>query len=141
VASELRARVRKHITRLTDVPPPARSAGDLRIRAESIRLAWETEQAVQAEAERKRREKEAEHARRARMASLELRGDDVWRELETEIERRNPPGYDKAAEILFDLRAIAEEKGETKDFARRLDAIRGRHAGKWRFIERLETLG
>lgn len=140
VASELRARVRRRLAPATGSRPLARSAGELRDRAETIRLAWENEQAAQAEAERKRLEEEAERARRARIDSLRRRGESVWRELETEIERRNAPGYDKAAEMLFDLRTIAEEKGSTKKFAARLDEIRERHAGKRRFIERLEKL-
>ncbi len=69
------------------------------------------------------------------------RGEGVWREVETEIERRNSAAYDKAASLLLDLRAIAEERGTIEDFAGRLRLIRERHARKGRFIERLAAIG
>jgi hypothetical protein len=69
------------------------------------------------------------------------RGESVWREIEAEIERRNASGYDKALGLLMDLQAIAGERGLTEDFNRRLRAIRQRHAGKGKFIERLKALG
>ncbi|NJO53735.1 MAG: hypothetical protein HC829_01865, partial [Bacteroidales bacterium] len=94
-----------------------------------------------AAAERKRRDEEAERARCARLATIERRGESVWQEIEAEIERRNATGYDKAATLLADLRAIAETKGSTETFTRRLRTIRERHARKERFIERLKKLG
>lgn len=68
---------------------------------------------------------------------LARRGEDVWREIETEIARRNASGYDKAAALLLDLRMIAQEAGTIAEFAHRLRAIRERHIRKERFIERL----
>ena len=43
--------------------------------------------------------------------------------------------------VLHDLRALADEGGTTPDFARRLAAIRERHARKGRFLERLAGIG
>jgi hypothetical protein len=119
----------------------ARTVGQLRARADAIRRARERAQADKAAAERKRREDEAERSRRARLDAVIRRGESVWREIEAEIERRSATGYDKAAGLLFDLRAIAEEKDATEDFVRRLQMIRERHARKERFIERLAKLG
>jgi uncharacterized Zn finger protein len=79
-------------------------------------------------------------ARRARIDAVALRGASVWQEVETEIERRNAPGYDKAASLLLDLRTIAEMRGTLVEFGRRLCEIRERHAQKRRFIDRLEKL-
>lgn len=92
-------------------------------------------------AERKRREADAERLRRTRLGAIVRRGESAWREIDAEIERRNAAGYDRAASLLVDLRAIAAEKGETKSFDRRLQTIRARQARKWRFIERLKRLG
>ena len=92
-------------------------------------------------AEQKRREEEAQRARRARLDAIVRRGESVWREIETEIERRNAAGYDEAVSLLLDLQAIAKEKGALEDFIRRLQEIRGRHARKERLIERLAKLG
>ena len=119
----------------------ARSVGELRGRAEEIGRERERVQAQKAAAEQKRREHEAARLRRTRLDGIARRGESVWREIETEIERRNAAGYDKAAGLLLDLQAIAEEEGEAKSFARRLQTIRERHAHKKRFIERVMQIG
>ncbi|MER8526098.1 hypothetical protein [Mesorhizobium sp. M0134] len=141
VENELRAFVRNRSMLKVSVGSPMatvpRSAGELRARAEAIRQARERAQEEQREAERKRQAAEEARARRIRLDALSRRGESVWREVESEIERRNPPGYDEAASLLLDLKAIAEECGTTHDFARRLQAIRVRHIHKRRFIERL----
>ena len=142
VGSELRALVRHRLTSATDAPAvAARTVGDLRARAEAIRHVRERAVAEKAAAEQKRREEEAQRARRARLDAIVRRGESVWREIETEIERRNAAGYDEAASLLLDLQAISKEKGTLEDFIRRLQEIRGRHARKERLIERLEKLG
>ncbi len=142
VTSELRAFVRDRLMSELDGPPlAARTVGDLRARADAIRLARERAQADKAAAERKRREEEAERVRRARLVAIAQRGESVWREIETEIERRNARSYERAAGLLLDLRAIAAESSATDEFARRLKSIRERHARKERFIERLAQLG
>jgi uncharacterized Zn finger protein len=65
----------------------------------------------------------------------------VWREIEQEIERRNPAGYDNAVSLLSDVKALAIEEGSREDFDRRLGAIRARHEKKAKFIERLGKFG
>ena len=60
----------------------------------------------------------------------------TWQDVKVEIERRNPRGYDKAASLLFDLRALADERGTMPEITRRLAMIRDRLAGKGRFLER-----
>ena len=142
VASELRSFVRQRLMSDIDAPPvAARTVGQLRTRAEAIRQARERAQAEKIAAEQRRREEEAERSRRARLDAISRRGESVWREIDTEIERRNATGYDKAASLLIDLRAVSEEKGTREDFVRRLREIRDRHARKERFIERLAKLG
>jgi hypothetical protein len=141
VGNELRALVRQRLTP-TDTPAvPVRTVGDLRARAKAIRQARERAMAEKAAAERKRREEETERSRRARLDVIARRGESVWRQIETEIERRNATGYDRATSLLLDLRAISQEKGAPEDFLRRLQEIRNRHARKERLIERLAKLG
>jgi hypothetical protein len=142
LAAELRAEIRDRLATETGAPPVvARTVGELRARARAIGLAREQEAAEKLAAERKRHAKEAEKARRARLDAILRRGETVWHEIETEIERRNPNGYDKAASLLLDLQAVADERGTTPDFAARLRAIRERHARKERFLERLAKIG
>jgi hypothetical protein len=89
---------------------------ELRARAEAIEGERERARAESEAAERKRMEEEAERSRRARLDGIIRQGERVWSEIDAEIERRSAVGYDKAAGLLFDLRVIAEEKGETEDF-------------------------
>lgn len=133
--SEWQAGVRN---RLTDASPTAaRTVGELRSRARAIRLARERAKVEKAAAECRRRADEAERARSVRLDAIARRGEDVWREIETEIERRNASGYDKAAALLLDLRTVAEEAGTIAEYARRLRTIRECHARKERLLERL----
>jgi hypothetical protein len=141
VAAELRAKVRDPMAGDADAPPiAARTVGELRARAAAIGLAREQAAAKQLAAEHKKRVEEAEKARQTRLLAIARRGEGVWREVEAEIERRNAAGYDKAAEFLLDLQAVAEERGTIEDFLRRLHAIRKKHVRKERFIERLAAL-
>jgi hypothetical protein len=142
VASELRTLVRRRLMSERETPhAAARTADELRERADAFRLARDRAEAEKAEAARQRLARETERARRARLDAIARRGHGIWDEIEAEIERLNASGYDKAAGLLIDLGAIAEEKGTTEDFARRLGVIRERHAQKARFIERLAQLG
>ena len=140
VAAELRASVRKG--RETGGSATAqRTVGELRARADAIRLARERAAADKAAAERQRQADAAEQVRHARLEALLRRGESAWREVEDEIERRNSTSYDKAAALLSDLRLLAEKLGTTDEFHRRLHAIRDRHARKERFIGRLAAIG
>ncbi len=140
VAAELRAMVRDRQPG-SSVSPDARTAGDLRSRALAIRFARERAEADTAAAEQRRLATEEAKALQARLASTAYRGESVWREIEAEIEKRNAAGYDRATNLLLDLRMIAEERGATEDFVRRFRTIRERHARKGSLIKRLSRIG
>ena len=142
VAAEVRSRVREAVA-----PGAGESrerhgtVADLRARAAAIRRERETAAAEQREAERRRQAELEEKARRVRLSALAARGAaSVWREVETEIERRNAAGYKRAVHLLRDLRALAEEDGSAKEFSDRVRSLRDRHERKRRFIERLAGL-
>lgn len=138
VAAELKRRVRDN----NPLPAAHRTAGTLRMRAKEIAAARERADVARLEAERRRQAAEAEKARRARLELLKQRGaSSVWREIEQEIERRNPAGYDNAVSLLSDVQVLALEEGNRDDFDRRLGSIRARHVKKAKFIERLSKLG
>ena len=127
IALELRAKVRNRMAVGTDSTPiVARTVGELRARARALGLAREDAAAEKLAAEQKRRLEEAEKARQSRLVIIARRGESVWREVEAEIERRSSAGYDKAAKLLLDLQAVAEERGAMADFEQRLRAIRER---------------
>jgi hypothetical protein len=139
VAMELRAKVRDCM--VTTAPPvAARTVGELRARALAIGTIREQVAAAKVAAEQKRQTEEAGKARQARLLAIARRAEGVWREVESEIERRNAGAYDKAALLLMDLRAVAEERETLPDFEKRLRAIRDRHARKERFIDRLAKI-
>lgn len=141
MSAELRATIRARLEPETTISPDAlRTAGDLQTRAEDIRLARERAEAELAEAQRRLHAEAVEKARDVRLEALRQRGENVWGEVETEIARRNPAGYDKAAALLSDLSVLAEREGSSEEFRLRLHSIRERHAGKGRFIERLDLL-
>jgi hypothetical protein len=137
VAAELRNRVRNKNLALAK----QRTAGMLQMRAKEIAEARERAEAERREADRRRQAAEAEKACRTRLKILKQRGVSVWREIEQEIERRNPSGYDKAINLLCDLQALAIEEESQHDFSQRLASIRARHEKKGKFIERLSKLG
>lgn len=137
VAAELKRRIRKDTARSSAARRTARA---LRMRAGEIAEARERAEAARREAERRREAKKAEKARRVRIDVLKRRGESVWREIEEEIERRNPAAYERAMVLLADLQVIAAEQGRQDEFSRRLAAIHTRHEKKGKFIERLNRL-
>ncbi|HEY0270245.1 MAG TPA: hypothetical protein VGC10_04565 [Sphingomonas sp.] len=141
VANELRALVRKRLSPgfLID-KNGLRTAGMIRDRAKAILGARQRAAAAKAAAERQQREKETAKAQRARLAALVSRGDEVWSEIETEVERRNAAGYDRAMSLLVDLRMLADEHGSTKAFVARLENLHRQHTMKRRFVERSKSL-
>jgi hypothetical protein len=142
VAAELRATVRKGRDRQTGTSlTPPRTVGELRLRADAIRLARERAEEDEVAEERRRQADAAEKAYQTRLETIRRRGESIWREVEDEIERRNSASYDKAATLLSDLGALAEKQGAIDEFLRRLNAILERHARKERFIERLAAIG
>ena len=138
VAAELRVRVRR--TPIKSAISTPRTAGELRMAVQARRDARLRAKVEKEAAEQKRREAEAERHRRDRLAALERDGERAWSRLEVEIEQRSEKSYERAAFVLFDLAALAAEKGEDAAFRRKLDDLRARHARKGRLLARLAHL-
>ena len=140
VAAEIRGKVRAAAATTDDSVTGHRTVAALRTRATEIREQAAAAEAARIEAERQRRARAAEQERRARLLVVRRRGAAAWREVETEIEKRNAGGYDRALELLLDLRALAQEDGTLAAFSDRVHSLRDRHSRKPRFIERLQQL-
>ncbi len=141
LAEVLRRRIREAVSPAGGAERAAlRTVSELRQRAAAIRERREAAEAERRELERLRLEREAAEARRARLVALRRRGESAWREVEEEIGRRNASGYDRAAALLFDLKALAEENGAVAAFGDRLSDLRLRHSRKSQFVKRLEGL-
>lgn len=141
VGAELRRMVRGKAPAAVSAAAPARTAAALLARAVACRAEREHAEAARAEAKARAAQAKAEAARRARVAVLAERGPAVWEEVEADINRRNAPGYDRAAELLADLHQVAAEAGTGAAYTARIRAFRVRHAAKVRFLERISGLG
>ncbi len=140
--TDLRAGLRARLaTSAPADPAPRRTVADLHARTAEVRQARERAEAEAAAKAKRRQEEAARKAQRLRVDALAERGGDVWDEIEAEIERRNAGGYNRAVEMLADLQIVAREAGTAAAFARRMEGIRGRHASKKRFMERIEGIG
>ena len=142
VAAEVQSKVRfAQYTAIGQAKVRLRTVKEIRQRALVVREEREAKRAERREAERLRKAKEAEIARRARLDAVRRRGARVWDEVERDIGYRNGVGYDRAATLLADLKVLAEEAGAVAAFAKRVQAIKNRHSRKWRFLERLRERG
>lgn len=142
VAAEVKSRVEKSLSSSEDSNAKSglRTVSELRARASEIRKARKDAEARRREEERLRHERFEKEKRRVRLRDLRLRGEEVWRDIEKEINRKNVSAYDSAVALISDLRTIAEEDGASDAFSSRLDSLRSRHSRKGRFLERLDSL-
>ena len=106
-----------------------------RLRAKQRRLA------AQAAKERERQTRTEAQARKRRLEDIASRNSAVWKQVSACIEKRTPKGYDRAVELLSDLKDAAAIANRTGEFDQRLEDLRERHAGKPSLIRRLEQAG
>ncbi len=142
VATEIKSRVSEAVS--SEFPSARtgfRTVSELRARAREIRREREAAAAERREARRLESERRKEQERRARLDSLRLCGEDVWQDIENEINRRDVSAYDRAVALISDLRTLAQEDGALDAFSSRLDSLRLRHERKGRFMERLDRPG
>ena len=141
VANELRLMVRNRSKPTSpDRTGVLRTAGQLLNRTIAVGIERAQAEAERLAAQERQRITQARMAQRARLIAIAAEGEKIWRDLETEIERRNASGYEKAVALLVDLAALADQRGTSAEFDARLDAIKQRHSGKSRFIQRLSVL-
>jgi hypothetical protein len=97
--------------------------------------------AQKAAEEKARRAREAEIARGKHLDKLAGKEPELWNQINDLIATKQPKKYDRAVELLIDLRDLAVRKGKTKEFRARLDALRAFHVQKPSLIERLRKAG
>ncbi|MEP7273146.1 MAG: hypothetical protein ABI882_16725 [Acidobacteriota bacterium] len=117
-----------------------RTAGELLTAANAK---FEERQRVQRE---KRDQEEAarvraeEAAREKYLESLAGREEGVWAEIEFLIAKKQQGTYQRAVELVIDLRDV-EERTKEDDFHTRLEELWNRHIRKFAFVERLRKAG
>ena len=124
-----------------DDPAGRRTAAELRRAAAQRAETRRRLEAAQRAAERARRDREAAAARAKYRDELAGREEDTWRQVAALIETKRPADYDRAVQLLKDLRDLSARSGQTDAFAARLRPLRDRHAKKVTFLERLDRVG
>jgi hypothetical protein len=92
------------------------------------------------EPRRRPAEREAAAARAKYLDGLVGREPALWIEVEDLVATKLPRSYDRAVEILVDLRDLAARR-KGGDFLLRLTALRQAHERKRSFLERLRKAG
>ncbi len=104
-----------------------------RVAAERVRA-----ERKEAERERARRERAEAAARERRLADLSEREEESWRRVDELAAQKTAGAYDEAVRLLLDLRELALRDGRKDDADARTAAVRERHGGKRRFLERVD---
>lgn len=153
LAAELFRRFRRETSEGFDrerVSSPCRTVADL-TRAADARSSERRKIAAEKEAAAKEhREREAARARACYLDSLTGLAPTLWQEIDHLVASRQPKNYDRAVEILVDLRELAArgprantltEFVDQAAFQVRIDAFRARHARKPSLVKRLREVG
>ncbi len=118
-----------------------RTVGDLLHAAEDLTEKRRELAAKKAAEQKARRAREAEIARSKHLDAIVGKEPELWNQIETLIATKQPKNYDRAVELLVDLRDLAAREGKTEDFGARLDALRASQVRKPSLIERLRKAG
>jgi hypothetical protein len=98
-------------------------------------------EAERAAEERARREREAAEARERRLTQLAKEKAEAWRRVDALVATKRPAAYDKAVELLRDLRELGEREGRAAEVESRVQILREEHARKQSFLRRLGQTG
>ncbi len=95
--------------------------------------------AERAAKERAVRDREQAAARAKDLDDLARREPAAWREVEALIATKRPKDYDRAVELLVDLRDLAGRSGRTAEAEARILGLRQRHSNKPSLLKRFDT--
>ena len=115
--------------------------GELRAAASARAENREREIREKKEAERRRQEAAQAAARAAYLDRLAGREDDTWDKIGEFIATKRPNDYDRAIQLLIDLRDLATRDKREADFRFGLRTVREEHASKPSLQRRLNEAG
>ena len=118
-----------------------RTAAELLASAEKRTEARLQSEAEKAAEEKARREREAVFAREKHLNALVGREPRLWTEIEQLVATKQPKNYDKAIQLLVDLRDLATRKSGDNEFNFRLENFRETHTAKPSLLKRLRDAG
>ena len=118
-----------------------RTVGALLAAAKARARARRRAQAEREARERARRQEEQARARAAYLDALIGRETELWHQVAALIETKRPQDYDRAVQLLVDLRDLAARSRQAPAFQASLDELRARHAKKPSLLARLDRAG
>ncbi|GAA3477271.1 hypothetical protein [Streptomyces yanii] len=140
--AELLARYREATRDNQDIAPEARrSAAHLLDAAHAQRTGRLERVRAAREADERRRVEAAEAARADRLDHLTRNAEQTWGRVEDLIAQKKPTGYDRASELLDDLRAAHARTGDITTFEERARRLREAHRGKPALMRRFDEIG
>jgi hypothetical protein len=115
-----------------------RTAGELRTAAEAFgEQRQQAEAAARASAEA-RAKKKAEAARAQRLVALTGKEETAWKRIDTWIASKESEKYDKAVDLLVDLKSLAQQNNQVQAFVSKVQEIRKQNASKQALLRRLK---
>jgi hypothetical protein len=122
-------------------PSGQSTAGELRSAASARAEKREQETRQKEEAERRRQEAEQAAARAAYLDRLARREEETWDKIGELIATKRPNDYDRATQLLIDLRDLATRDKREADFRFGFRTVREEHASKPSLQRRLSEAG
>lgn len=135
---ELLRRFREQHRNPSKAAPGSRTVGELLEAAHIHRADREALAAAQREQERTRRERAAAIAREKHLDELAADEEHAWQRVSVSLDTKKPTEYDKAVELLVDLRALAERRNQRDAFDRRFAQLRQQHLKKPSLLQRFD---
>jgi hypothetical protein len=139
LAAELQRLIARPGMALSNIPP--RTVGSLLDAADKAGDQRRRDAAVRAEIEKRRREEKEALARSQHLRELAQQEPAVWKEIRALVATKKPASYDRAVELLVDLRDVSATQSRESNFRTQLDAICAEHARKASFISKLRRAG
>jgi hypothetical protein len=126
---------------IADLLPQARRAGDLLDAAEELEKAQERARLVEQRRAEEERLRQQAAFRAAYLNRLRNQGERNWQQVEDLVSTKRPNDYDRALQLLLDLKEIHSADGDLAGFDARVFEVFRRHSKKPAFIERLRMAG
>ena len=116
-----------------------RAVGELLKEAEYMTQQRQRIQVEKATTEQAERQRLNRLAREKRLNEIAGRESILWNQIELFASEKKAASYDKAVELLIDLRDLAA-RGDRREFLLKFNALKQRHSSKSSFIGRLRNL-
>ncbi len=119
--------------------PKQRTVGELLKEVEAVRQIRLRLKAEKAAVERAERERLQRLAREKRLNEIKGHESTLWNQIELLASEKKAKSYDKAVELIIDLRDLAARES-SNGFLLKFNALKERHSTKSSFIERLKKI-